>query len=104
MKVQPSAESLVTVAKWMRWWLALPGARFAVKIHRMAAEGTAVFTQRTDLLAFGRFEMHVWICGVFEVRDGRITLWRDYLDIYDVVKTALRGLAAMTIPSLRRSL
>jgi limonene-1,2-epoxide hydrolase len=93
-----------TVAKWMQRWLALPGARFDVKIHRMATEGTAVLTERTDLLAFGPFEMHVSICGVFEVRDGRITLWRDYLDLYDFVKGAIRGLVAMVIPSLRRRL
>ena len=93
-----------TIAKWMRRWSELPGARFDVKIHRIATEGTAVLIERTDLLAFGPFEMHVWICGVFEVRDGRVTLWRDYFDLYDFGKAAIRGLAAIVIPSLRRSL
>jgi limonene-1,2-epoxide hydrolase len=92
-----------TIAKWMRRWLELPGAGFDVKIHRIATEGSAVLTERTDLLAFGPFEMHIWICGVFEVRGDQVTLWRDYLDIYDFVKAAIRGLAAIAIPSLRRS-
>jgi limonene-1,2-epoxide hydrolase len=92
------------VAKMMRRWLELPGARFDVKCHRVATEGASVLTERTDVLAFGHFEMHVWICGVFEVREGRITLWRDYFDLYDFAKAAFRALAAMAIPSLRRML
>ena len=43
-------------------------------------------------------------CGVFEVRDGRITLWRDYFDGIDFLKGIVRGLAAIAIPSLRRTL
>jgi limonene-1,2-epoxide hydrolase len=81
-----------------------PSARFDVKIHRVAAEGNAVLTERTDVLAFGPFEAHFWICGVFEVRDGRITLWRDYFDTVDFLKGVIRGLAAIAIPSLRKSL
>ncbi len=81
-----------------------PSTRFDVKIHRIAGEGNAVLTERTDVLAFGRFEAHFWVCGVFEVRDGRITLWRDYFDTVDFLKGIVRGLAAIAIPSLRRSL
>jgi limonene-1,2-epoxide hydrolase len=81
-----------------------PNAGFDVKIHRIAAEGSAVLTERTDVLAFGRFEAHFWICGVFEVRDGRITLWRDYFDTIDFIKGIVRGLAAMAVPALRRTL
>jgi limonene-1,2-epoxide hydrolase len=38
------------------------------------------------------------------VRDGRITLWRDYFDFFDFIKATVRGLAGIAIPSLRRSL
>jgi limonene-1,2-epoxide hydrolase len=49
-------------------------------VHRRAAEGALVFNERLD-----RFEMpfgwlEVAVAGVWEVRDGRITLWRDYFD------------------------
>lgn len=81
-----------------------PNARFDVKIHRIASEGNAVLTERTDVLAFGPFEAHFWVCGVFEVRDGRITLWRDYFDTVDFIKGIVRGLAGIAIPPLRRSL
>jgi limonene-1,2-epoxide hydrolase len=92
------------VAKMMRRWLELPGARFDVKCHRVATDGVSVLTERTDVLAFGPFEMHIWVCGVFEVRDGQITLWRDYIDLYDFAKAAVRALAAMAVPALRRTL
>jgi limonene-1,2-epoxide hydrolase len=73
-----------------------------VKIHRIAAEGNAVLTERTDALIFGPLRLQFWICGVFEVHGGRITLWRDYFDFYDFfVKSLLRGMVAMVFPSLR---
>jgi limonene-1,2-epoxide hydrolase len=76
-------------------------AAFEVKIHRIAADGTAVLTERTDALIFGPLRLQFWICGVFEVRDGRITLWRDYFDFYDMLKATVRGLAALVVPSLK---
>ena len=77
--------------------------RFEVKIHRIAADGAAVLTERTDALIFGRLRLQFWLCGVFEVHDGRITLWRDYFDFYDMLKATARGLAALVVPSLRAS-
>ena len=77
--------------------------RLEVKIHRIAADGAAVLTERTDALIFGRLRLQFWVCGVFEVHDGRITLWRDYFDFYDMLKATARGLAALVVPSLRAS-
>ncbi|MGH3522713.1 MAG: limonene-1,2-epoxide hydrolase [Mycobacterium sp.] len=76
-------------------------AGFEVKIHRIAADGAAVLTERTDALIFGPLRVQFWVCGVFEVRDGRITLWRDYFDFYDMLKATVRGLAALVVPSLK---
>jgi len=77
---------------------------FEVKIHRIAGEGNAVLTERTDALVFGPLRLQFWVCGVFEVHGGRITLWRDYFDMFDFLKATLRGLAAMVFPSLRPTL
>ena len=74
---------------------------FEVKIHRVAADGAAVLTERTDALIFGPLRLQFWVCGVFEVHDGRITLWRGYFDLYDVLKATVRGLAGLAVPSLR---
>jgi limonene-1,2-epoxide hydrolase len=78
-------------------------AAFDVKIHRIAADGAAVLTERTDALIFGPLRLQFWVCGVFEVRDGRITLWRDYFDFYDMLKATVRGVAALALPALKAS-
>ena len=76
-----------------------------MKIHRIAAEGNAVLTERTDALISGPLRLQFWVCGVFEVHDGRITLWRDYFDFFEFfIKATLRGVAAIVIPSLRQSM
>ena len=74
---------------------------FEVKIHRIAADGAAVLTERTDALIIGPLRVQFWACGIFEVRDGRITLWRDYVDVYDMLKGFARGMVALLIPSLK---
>lgn len=77
---------------------------FEVKIHRIAADGAAVLTERTDALVFGPLRIQFWVCGTFEVHHGKITLWRDYFDFFDMFKATLRGLAGVLIPPLRASL
>ncbi|WP_102142481.1 limonene-1,2-epoxide hydrolase family protein [Mycobacterium hubeiense] len=86
----------------MRLFRSMSGrAGFEVKIHRIAADGTTVLTERTDALTVGPLRLQFWVCGVFEVHDGRITLWRDYFDLFDVTKAIARGIAATVFPSLR---
>lgn len=81
-----------------------PSLGFDVKIHRAAAEGSSVLTERTDVLIIGPVRLQFWVCGVFEVHDGRITLWRDYFDTFDVVKAIVRGVLGAVVPALRPSL
>lgn len=81
-----------------------PGFAFDVAIHRTAADGAVVLNERTDVLAFGPVRLQFWVCGVFEVHDGRITLWRDYFDQFDFAKAIVRGLVGAVIPALRPSL
>ncbi len=77
---------------------------FEVKIHRVAADGSAVLTERTDALIFGPLRIQFWACGIFEVHNGRITLWRDYVDVYDMLKATVRGLVALVVPPLKATL
>jgi limonene-1,2-epoxide hydrolase len=74
---------------------------FGVKTHRIAVNGSSVLTERTDVLTFGPVRLQFWVCGVFEVRDGRITLWRDYFDMFDFTKAIVRGVAGIVVPGLR---
>ena len=76
-------------------------AGFEVKIHRIAVNGTSVLTERTDVLVFGPVRLQFWVCGVFEVTDGRITLWRDYFDMFDFTKALARGVLGAIVPTLR---
>jgi limonene-1,2-epoxide hydrolase len=72
-----------------------------VKVHRTAAEGTTVLNERTDAIIIGPFRLQFWVCGVFEVEDGQITLWRDYFDFYDFVRNAVKGVVGIVLPAVR---
>ena len=49
-------------------------------VHREDELGSVVVNERTDRFTFGGKRIELPVAGVFEVRDGRITLWRDYFD------------------------
>lgn len=55
-------------------------------VHREAAAGSVVFNERLDRfkMPFGWVELPV--NGVWEVRDGKISLWRDYFDAASYLK------------------
>jgi limonene-1,2-epoxide hydrolase len=74
---------------------------FAVVVHRIAGNGSSVLTERTDALMLGPFRMQFWVCGVFEVENGQVTLWRDYFDWRSTTLATLRGLVGIFIPPLR---
>ena len=77
---------------------------FEVKFHRNVADGSTVLNERTDAIVLGPLRLQFWVCGVFELRDGRITLWRDYFDFFDMVKATFRGIVGMVIPAVRRTM
>jgi limonene-1,2-epoxide hydrolase len=74
---------------------------FEVRIHRIAAVDAIVLTERTDVFVAGPLRVQFWACGVFEVRDGRITLWRDHMDFFDIAKATVHAMAGAVFPSLR---
>jgi limonene-1,2-epoxide hydrolase len=50
-------------------------------IHRQVATDTLVLNERTDRFGQGGKWIDLPVAGVFEVRDGKIVLWRDYFDM-----------------------
>jgi limonene-1,2-epoxide hydrolase len=50
-------------------------------VHRQVASDTTVLNERTDKFGVKGKWAGVDVAGVFEVRDGKITLWRDYFDM-----------------------
>lgn len=88
----PAAHGADTVRKQLGL-LAKYCTGFEARIHRIAANGTTVLTERTDVLARGRFSAEFWVCGVFEVVDGKITSWRDYFDWANLLAAFAKGAA-----------
>lgn len=78
------------------------GMRFRVHFHHVAADGDTVLTDRSDALGIGRFEQRFWVKGTFEVRDGKVAVWRDSFDWLDLVVGLARGLAGALSPGLNR--
>ena len=86
----PAARGKRAVEKQLRG-LARYGSGFEVELHNVAADGPVVLTERTDVLVLGRLHAAFWVCGTFEVRDGKITLWRDRFDMVDFLLSFVRA-------------
>ena len=53
---------------------------FIVHNQVEGADGV-VMNERTDILAFEGNRVELPVMGVFELRDGKISAWRDYFDM-----------------------
>ena len=51
------------------------------EVLHQAANGDVVLNERVDRFLMGDKEVSVQVCGVFELRDGKIARWRDYFDM-----------------------
>lgn len=52
-----------------------------LKVLRQAAEGPLVFLERLDRHRLADRWVELPVTGVFEVRDGKIAVWREYFDL-----------------------
>jgi limonene-1,2-epoxide hydrolase len=50
-------------------------------VHRQTAAGDVVMNERTDRFQLGDRWLEIAVAGVWELRDGKIALWRDYFDL-----------------------
>ena len=50
-------------------------------IHRQISSGNVVINERRDKMTFNGAQIDLPVLGVFEVVDGKITMWRDYCDM-----------------------
>lgn len=79
-----------------------PWFGFEAYLHTVAVDGDRVLTERTDVLILGPVRWQFWVYGRFEVRDGRIAVWRDSFDWGDIAIGSLRGLLGAVVPALGR--
>ena len=56
----------------------VPGGRLEIR-HQVASD-TVVINERIDRITFRGRQLVVPICAIFEIRDGRIAVWREYFD------------------------
>lgn len=85
--------------------LGRPGFGFDVQILAISADAEGVvLTERIDELKAGPLRIRFWVCGRFEVREGRITVWRDYFDFVDITRGFARALVGIVAPSLNRKI
>lgn len=88
----PAARGKAEIARQLRW-AGTKGSSFEVVMHNIAANGGIVLTERTDVLGAGPVQAGFWVCGTFEVRDGKIVLWRDRYDHLDLTWGIVKGVA-----------
>lgn len=58
---------------------------------KIAAAGDTVLTERLDKFVIGGASIELPVAGVFELKDGKITAWRDYFDMATWTKQAQPG-------------
>ncbi|WP_207844249.1 limonene-1,2-epoxide hydrolase family protein [Williamsia soli] len=78
--------------------------RTELKTHRVTAADGSVLMERTDAWIIGRLRIVLWVYGVFEVRDGKVTLWRDYFDYLALARATARGLVGLVFPFVVKKL
>ena len=61
------------------------------EVLHSAANGDVVLNERVDRFDMGGTEVSVQVCGVFEIRDGKIARWRDYFDMASFQKQMPSG-------------
>ena len=74
------------------------GIGFAAEMHHIAADGDIVLTDRTDILRVGPLRISFWVCGTFELRDGRIILWDDHFSWGNFLRGTVVGLVRAVLP------
>ena len=52
------------------------------RVINIAANGPVVMTERVDVFKLPNKSFEIQVMGTFEIRDGKISAWRDYFDLY----------------------
>jgi limonene-1,2-epoxide hydrolase len=57
-----------------------------IETLHLAVRDNVVLTERVDTFTIGKVVAPLPVMGTFEVRDGKISTWRDYFDMAQVTK------------------
>lgn len=58
-----------------------PAQSIDFEVLNLASSGPVVLAERVDRFVMGGKKVELPVVGVFEIRDGKIALWRDYFDM-----------------------
>ncbi len=72
--VKDTLEMLLATAESSEW-----------VVHREVTSGEVVMNERTDRFRVNGRWLQLPVAGIFEVREGRIALWRDYFDLQTIM-------------------
>ncbi len=65
----------------------LPGSTYVeFKILHTASSGDIVFNERIDMFEMNGKRIELPVAGVFQIKNGKIALWRDYFDMPSFTK------------------
>ncbi len=77
----PIVNGLADIRKTIAGFIGM-GDKLVFETHHIAETlGGAVMTERTDKFLMGGQWLELPVMGVFEIKDGKITKWRDYFDL-----------------------
>ncbi|MCX6476206.1 limonene-1,2-epoxide hydrolase family protein [Rhodococcus sp. (in: high G+C Gram-positive bacteria)] len=79
----PTLRGKKTVVRALRL-VTKPSLKFEAEMHHIVCDESTVLTERTDILTVGPLRIEFWVCGTFELRDGKVCVWRDYFSLRDV--------------------
>lgn len=58
-----------------------PAQSIEFEVLNLASTGSAVLAERVDRFVMSGKKVELPVVGVFEIRDGKIAIWRDYFDM-----------------------
>ena len=57
-----------------------------IETNHLAVRDNVVLTERVDTFRVGQVVAPLPVMGTFEIRDGKISAWRDYFDMAQITK------------------
>jgi limonene-1,2-epoxide hydrolase len=76
----PPDRGRAATERTLRGFLKIPG-ELVIDVHNIAERDGFVLTERTDGIRGPWYRFDFWVCGTFQVRAGKIVLWRDHFDL-----------------------
>ena len=70
-----------------------PVEQVEFRVRNIVASGATVLTERVDVFVLPNTTIELPVMGTFEVKDGKITAWRDYFDLNQYM-SQLQGTSA----------